>query len=101
MPSLKFKKKKEDFVCENCGEEVGGDGYTNHCPHCLHSKHVDIFPGDRAETCGGLMKPIDTEESGGEWRVIQKCSKCGKIHKNKISINDNFDHLVKIKENNS
>lgn len=96
MPSLKFKKKKEDFVCENCGEEVGGDGYTNHCPHCLFSKHVDNYPGDRAADCGGLMEPIDTEESGGEWKVIQKCRKCGKIHKNKLSVIDNFDHLVKI-----
>ena len=44
MPSLKFKRKKENFVCENCGAEVKGDGFTNHCPKCLYSKHVDIFP---------------------------------------------------------
>ena len=24
-----------------------GNGYTNHCPKCLWSKHVDINPGDR------------------------------------------------------
>jgi len=97
----KFKKVKEDFVCENCGEEVDGDGYTNHCPHCLWSKHVDNFPGDRAADCGGLMDPIDTEENGGEWKVVQKCSKCSKIHKNKLSILDDFDKVVKIKEEKS
>jgi hypothetical protein len=94
--SLKFKKKVENFICENCGECVDGDGYTNHCPHCLWSKHVDNYPGDREAGCGGLMCPIDTEESGGKWCVIQKCQKCGKIHKNKISPTDSFDHLVKI-----
>jgi len=94
--SSTFKKTVENFVCENCGEKVDGNGYTNHCPHCLCSKHVDIFPGDRAEKCGGLMTPIETEESGGEWKVIQKCRKCGKVHKNKISPRDNFDHLIKI-----
>jgi hypothetical protein len=96
MPSLKFKKKKEDFVCENCGAEVVGDGFTNHCPKCLYSKHVDIFPGDRTADCGGLMKPISAEESGGEWSVVHHCLKCGKEQKNKISSDDNFDEVVKI-----
>jgi len=35
-------------------------GYTarDHCPYCLYSKHLDIFPGDRKNECKGLMKPI-------------------------------------------
>ena len=96
MPSLKFKKKKEDFVCEQCGAEVKGNGFTNHCPKCLYSKHVDIFPGDRLETCGGLMKPISAEESGGEWSLIHKCQKCGKEQKNKTSKEDDFNEVVEI-----
>ncbi|MBN2094102.1 MAG: RNHCP domain-containing protein [Candidatus Zambryskibacteria bacterium] len=99
MSDLKFKKRKENFICEHCGKPVDGNGYTNHCPHCLWSKHVDIFPGDRAEDCGGLMEPIGAEEGGGEWRVIQKCQKCGEIHKNKLSEDDCFDCLVEIKKN--
>lgn len=94
--SSKFKKHIEDFVCEGCNEKVKGDGFTNHCPKCLWSKHVDIFPGDRAEECGGMMEPIDSEKNGGEWRVIHKCKKCGKISKNKLSPEDNFDQLLKI-----
>ena len=54
-----FVRRREDFVCEHCGTKVVGDGYTNHCPKCLWSKHVDIMPGDRAEDCQGLMRPID------------------------------------------
>lgn len=94
--SSKFKKNKEDFVCENCGTEVIGDGFTNHCPKCLYSKHVDIFPGDRAENCCDLMKPTSAEEDGGEWSIIHQCLKCGKEQKNKISKQDNFDEVVRI-----
>jgi hypothetical protein len=94
--SSKFKRKKEDFICENCGTEVKGNGFTNHCPKCLYSKHVDVFPGDRAETCGGLMKPVTTGESGEEWFIIHKCQKCGKEQKNKTSKEDDFDEIIKI-----
>jgi hypothetical protein len=101
MSDSKFKKKIEDFVCENCKAEVKGNGFTNHCPHCLWSKHVDIFPGDRAETCEGLMKPIDMEESRGEWSIIHKCQLCSKIQKNKTSKEDDFDKIVKISTENN
>ncbi|GIW69886.1 MAG: hypothetical protein KatS3mg101_0633 [Patescibacteria group bacterium] len=57
MPKL-FQKKKENFICKNCGYFVIGNGYTNHCPRCLYSEHVDINPGDRANTCEGLMEPV-------------------------------------------
>lgn len=50
----KFTEIDEEFICENCCKEVSKLGYScrNHCPYCLHSKHVDINPGDRAEECG-------------------------------------------------
>lgn len=105
MADLKFKKKIEDFICENpdangsgepCGYEVKGSGFTNHCPKCLWSKHIDIFPGDREEKCGGLMKPVMTGESGGEWFIIHKCQKCGKEQKNKTSKDDDFDEIINI-----
>ena len=95
MPK-QFTRHEEDFTCEHCGVAVKGDGYTNHCPHCLWSKHIDNQPGDRSNNCCGLMEPIGTEESGGKWSVIQKCQKCCKIHKNKLSTMDNFDKIVKI-----
>lgn len=96
MSDSKFKKKKEDFICENCGKEVVGSGFTNHCPACLYSKHVDIFPGDRAEVCGSLMEPISAGQDGGEWSIVHKCLKCGKMQKNKISKQDSFDEIIKI-----
>lgn len=74
---MTFIRRIEDFTCEHCGFKVKGSGYTNHCPKCLYSKHVDKDPGDRAETCGGLMKPVRVEGPATELRIIHTCSKCG------------------------
>ena len=75
--SQNFIKNKEDFVCEKCGQKVKGNGYTNHCPKCLWSKHVDIHPGDRAEICGGMMSPVSIDLEKGEYVINYKCVKCG------------------------
>jgi hypothetical protein len=92
--SQKFQKKVEDFICEHCGEQVFGDGYTNHCPRCLWSKHVDINPGDRAATCGGLMVPEETVLEHGVQHLVHRCRRCGYIKKNKVSPQDNFEALL-------
>ena len=91
-----FIKKKEDFVCENCGNKVLGTGYTNHCPECLWSKHVDINPGDRMSECQGMMKPIGSEVKDGNYSVVLECVKCGHVRKNKLAENDNFDTLLDV-----
>ena len=98
--SLKFKRNEEDFVCEKCGAEVFGNGYTNHCPECLWSKHVDVFPGDRAGDCGGMMEPIRVEKKGKEYLIIHKCQKCGFEKPNKAVKEDNFQMLVQISAEN-
>jgi hypothetical protein len=43
----RFQRTIEDFECERCRMLVTGSGFTNHCPACLWSKHVDVHPGDR------------------------------------------------------
>ncbi len=91
-----FQKRVENFVCGNCGEYVVGDGFTNHCPKCLWSKHVDKNPGDRMEKCGGLMEPIGVDQKRGEFVLIHKCLKCGTIKRNKVSPNDDREVLLKI-----
>ena len=96
--SLKFAKNKEDFLCEICGVSVVGNGYTDHCPNCLWSKHVDINPGDRQETCLGLMKPIKIEKQGDKYRVLNRCEKCGKEKINDLAPNDNWDAIIKIQK---
>lgn len=92
----KFRRTIEDFTCEHCGREVVGNGYTNHCPSCLWSKHVDVFPGDRKETCGGMMKPISILKTKGEYSIVHQCQKCGFEMKNKLSPNDDFAEVTRI-----
>lgn len=93
----KFKMIDEEFICENCGKEIQKLNYTarDHCPYCLYSKHVDIFPGDRANTCMGLMKPVGIEKYKNTYKIIYKCSKCKQIHKNIMATDDNYDLIVK------
>lgn len=97
-----FTKIDEEFVCENCGNIVEKLGYTcrNHCPKCLHSKHLDVNPGDRKETCHGLLKPIGIEMSNKKgYVIIYKCLKCGIIRKNKAAIDDDMDLIIKLTAN--
>jgi hypothetical protein len=91
-----FQKTKEDFICENCGTKVTGNGYTNHCPKCLYSKHVDINPGDRANLCGGLMKPVSVDLKKGEYIITHRCVLCNFEKKNKAASDDNFEKIILI-----
>ncbi len=77
LPKGRFTRKKEDFTCERCGAQVTGTGYTDHCPSCLVSKHVDKMPGDRENKCKGVMKPISAEYRNGSYIIYYKCEKCG------------------------
>ena len=89
-----FTRRKEDFTCGICGEQVHGNGYTNHCPKCLASKHVDDKnPGDRASICHGMMEPVGFEIRHGKEYVIQKCEKCGHTRPNKVAPEDSRETL--------
>lgn len=94
----KFYMLDEEFICENCHKKVEKLNYTarDHCPYCLYSKHVDIFPGDRKNNCKGLLKPIDIEKYKNTYKLIYKCSKCNKIHKNIVAIDDDFNKIIEL-----
>ncbi len=97
MTTLKrFQRTREDFTCERCGFLVHGSGYTNHCPQCLWSKHVDENPGDRQATCQGLMEPVDIELKGGKYVILHHCTRCGSEKKNGASKDDNFDAILRL-----
>ncbi len=88
MENKRFAKNDEGFVCANCGEKVMPLGYTsrNHCPKCLCSLHVDINPGDRANPCGGILRPVRTDPDPKRGYVItHRCDKCGAISRNKTA----------------
>ena len=92
-----FVKKVENFTCDHCRAKVVGTGYTNHCPKCLWSKHVDLeVPGDRASTCHGLMKPTGVLVKADTKILTHQCLKCGKIMRNKVVLGDNFEEMLKL-----
>jgi hypothetical protein len=61
----------------NCGQSVVGNGYTNHCPRCLWSVHVDVHPGDRAAGCRAPMRPVAVEYERDRFVVVHECVACG------------------------
>ena len=88
MEQKRFTKNDSGFICGNCGKEVlpMGSSSRNHCPFCLWSLHVDINPGDRANECGGLMRPIRSEPDAKRgFVIIHKCDKCGAVVRNKAA----------------
>jgi rubredoxin len=94
-----FRRTKENFICEHCGAAVTGNGYTNHCPNCLWSKHVDVHPGDRASECSGMMAPIRVSSKAGEYVITHKCTVCGYEKNNIAATEDNLDVLADIARN--
>ncbi len=98
----KFTKINESFQCLQCQHQNTPAPQTcrNHCQECLHSLHVDIYPGDRASLCKGLLKPIGVEVKKGEMQSLYFCcEKCGFQGKNKIAQDDNRESLFRIFSN--
>ena len=92
----KFTRTKEDFVCGHCEIPVSGDGYTNHCPKCFWSKHVDKNPGDREELCGGMMEPVSLLYKKGDYAIVHRCVRCGFERSNRLASTDDLEGLIKL-----
>ena len=88
MESKRFSKNDSGFVCANCGAQVEpmGSSSRNHCPKCLCSLHVDNNPGDRANPCRGIMRPVavETDPKKG-YVIVHKCDKCGAVKRNRAA----------------
>ena len=99
MEKSKFTMIDEDFICDICNKEVKKLGYTarDHCPYCLHSKHVDNNPGDRLCECKGSLIPIAIEKGKKDtFKIVYKCEKCNMIKKNIAAVDDNFNKILEI-----
>lgn len=88
----------------NCGakvEPLTNGSYRNHCPFCLYSVHIDLLPGDRANDCHGLLRPIGVKNSTQKgMQIIFKCQKCNTIRMNKVAVDnvqsDDINELIKL-----
>ena len=103
METKKFKMIDENFECEVCHKLVTKLGYSarDHCPYCLCSKHVDINPGDRQNTCKGILEPVSFDKYKNTYKIVYRCQKCGMIHRNIMAIDDNFDKVLEIMQKNN
>ena len=100
----RFSKNDAGFICSVCKREVKPLGYTsrNHCPFCLSSLHVDINPGDRANPCGGILRPIKAEPDPKRgFIIIHRCDRCGEVvrcraaHEAKVQPDD-MDLIIRL-----
>jgi hypothetical protein len=93
---------EKPFRCTHCKVMVGplpsGGKHRNHCPYCLHSRHVDgRIPGDRASECGGSMAPIGAfTRRSGEHVVVHRCLSCRFERYNRIAADDYFELVLSL-----
>jgi len=102
-----------DFTCKHCSyfvitqSQISGVVNRNHCPYCLHSRHVDLYvPGDRLCACKALMKPVGLTlkrsrdkyayDNNGELMLVHRCNNCGDLSINRIAADDDPDMILAI-----
>lgn len=99
MEEKRFQKNDNGFTCVVCNSEVKPLGYTsrNHCPRCLSSLHVDVMPGDRNNSCRGVLRPIQAlPDAKKGFIIVFKCDKCGEVVRNKCADDDNMELIIKL-----
>jgi DNA-directed RNA polymerase subunit RPC12/RpoP len=100
------------FRCIHCRQYVStarplsGVGNRNHCPYCLHSRHLDWQrAGDRLAACKASMQPVGltfkhiNKRYGtvhGELMLVHRCTECGKLSINRIAADDDEETILAI-----
>lgn len=98
LPTRRFIARNESFTCNACGADVPihPQSYRNHCTACLASLHVDVSPGDRKETCGGIMDATSAFLRHGVWMIQHRCRTCGTERVNQSAPDDAKDRLAEL-----
>jgi hypothetical protein len=101
-----------DFTCLHCRRLVlahelfSGVRNRNHCPHCLSSRHLDLYEaGDRLAACKGRMQAValTLKQDGnkyavdsGELMLVHICTECGKVSINRIAADDDNEQILQV-----
>ncbi|MER6910558.1 RNHCP domain-containing protein [Streptomyces sp. NPDC000594] len=84
------------FDCVRCGATTApepGGAPRDHCPRCLHSRHLTTPPNGGPTACGAPMSPISIAVAhAGELTVIHRCDDCSALTSAPVRPDDN--HLV-------
>jgi hypothetical protein len=102
--ALRSYEDTAGFRCVHCRQYVpsarllSGVHNRNHCPYCLHSRHLDLLrAGDRLAACKGSMQPIGLTfkrtrkkygAEQGELMLVHRCKECGMLSINRIAADD-------------
>lgn len=105
LETKRFQVLNEGFTCGNCGREVpptSGTTPRNHCPFCLWCRHVDVNPGDRANRCRGMMRPIGIyTHTRKAYVILHQCQRCAARVRAKAILEDknaadDFDLIIEL-----
>lgn len=93
-----FITNNQNFTCRNCNKIVSKhpSSSRDHCPYCLIGLHVDIYPGDRANECCGILEPIGIRSVGQKIQIVYHCNICKQRVNNVIALDDNHDLIQKL-----
>ncbi len=103
------KEENTNFECAVCKKHVmrlQNGTYSNHCPFCLSSLHVDdMIPGDRKSACRGVMMACRIKFNGKKgWQLVHKCIRCWAEKSNKIAEgdvqSDDWTKIIKLSQEN-
>jgi len=102
----RFTKNDQGFICVNCKRQVEPLEYSSrdHCPFCLCSLHVDVLPGDRANSCGGILRPVSASPDAKKGFIIEYvCDKCGERRRCRAALgrgqSDDTELLIRLTVN--
>lgn len=101
MEAKRFKMIDVPFTCVVCNKDVEPLKYSarDHCPHCLCSLHLDVNPGDRLNSCKGILRPIGVDKFKDTYKIVYKCDKCNELHRNIMANDDDFDKIIDVMKN--
>lgn len=94
MSTPRHRPTIDTFSCVRCGLTVSAaapDGnLRNHCPSCLHSRHV-------IDHCHGRMAPIAVAvPRTGDWMLVHRCVRCDELTSSPVHGDDNQLVLMRI-----
>lgn len=91
---LNPSSRTDTFACVRCGLTVAtyapDSQRRNHCPSCLHSRHVTDHTESGPSDCQARMTPISIAVlRTGDWMIIHRCTRCQELTSSPVCGDDN------------
>ncbi|MEU8521645.1 RNHCP domain-containing protein [Streptomyces sp. NBC_01216] len=101
LPRSSVSRSTSTFTCVRCGLDVaflGPDRVPrDHCPSCLHSRHVQDHVEGGPSGCRSRMAPISIAVlRTGDWAVVHRCARCDELTSSPVRADDNRLVLMRL-----